>query len=40
MDWWQWLLLALGAAFVALVTYDLIQRDHAILRNFPFIGHC
>ncbi|MCP3956949.1 MAG: FMN-binding glutamate synthase family protein, partial [bacterium] len=33
-----WILLTL--AFLLLVTvYDLIQRKHAILRNFPIIGH-
>ena len=32
-----WLLLA--AAIVALTAYDLVQRKHAILRNFPIIGH-
>jgi glutamate synthase domain-containing protein 2 len=31
-----WILLLLVAA---LVVYDLLQRDHAILRNFPIVGH-
>jgi glutamate synthase (ferredoxin) len=33
-------LLLAGLALVAVVTvYDLVQRQHAILRNFPIIGH-
>jgi glutamate synthase domain-containing protein 2 len=28
-----------GAALGALATYDLLQRRHAILRNFPVVGH-
>ncbi|MEZ4867962.1 MAG: FMN-binding glutamate synthase family protein [Caldilineaceae bacterium] len=36
MWWFGWLLL-LG--LIALVAYDVIQRQHAILRNFPVIGH-
>ncbi len=34
-----WVLFAAVAALVALVGYDLAQRRHAILRNFPIIGH-
>lgn len=33
-----WFLVPVGA-LVALVAYDLTQRRHAILRNFPVIGH-
>ena len=33
---WFWLLLT---GVVAVVVYDLSQRRHAILRNFPIIGH-
>lgn len=29
----------LGAFLAAVVAYDLVQRKHAILRNFPVIGH-
>lgn len=32
---WPWI----AAALAAWVAYDLIQRRHAILRNFPIIGH-
>ncbi len=39
MPWWGWLLVALGAVLVGLVVYDLTQRHHAILRNFPVLGH-
>ncbi len=37
-----WLLAVLGvlvAVVVATAVYDLVQRRHAILRNFPVIGH-
>ena len=30
---------AAGAALASLVAYDLTQRSHAILRNFPVVGH-
>jgi glutamate synthase domain-containing protein 2 len=33
-----WLLIIAGA-LAAVVAYDLVQRKHAILRNFPIIGH-
>ena len=39
MTWWLWTLTALGAALVLLAGYDLTQKRHAILRNFPIIGH-
>jgi len=32
-----WLVLAVGMA--VWVSYDLLQRKHAILRNFPIVGH-
>ena len=39
-----WILgLSIGGGFVALVglvaLYDLFQKQHAILRNFPIVGH-
>ncbi len=34
--WFLWWLLA---ALLALLVYDLLQTKHAILRNFPIIGH-
>jgi glutamate synthase domain-containing protein 2 len=39
MTWWAWLLAAIAAALGALFVYDLVQRKHALLRNFPIIGH-
>jgi glutamate synthase domain-containing protein 2 len=33
------LMLAAGACVAAIVCHDLLQRKHAILRNFPIIGH-
>src|SRR5215212_2281618 len=32
-------LICLGLLLVGVATYDLIQRKHSILRNFPIIGH-
>jgi glutamate synthase domain-containing protein 2 len=32
-------LLALGALVLAVTIYDLLQKQHAILRNFPILGH-
>ena len=32
-------LLAVGAVLAAVVLYDVLQRKHAIIRNFPIIGH-
>ncbi len=34
-----WILGGLGALLVAVVLYDLLQKKHAILRNYPVIGH-
>ena len=33
-----WLLIAVGLVLLVVV-YDITQRRHAILRNFPIIGH-
>ncbi|MDP7066030.1 MAG: FMN-binding glutamate synthase family protein [Acidimicrobiales bacterium] len=38
MMWWLWLLILLVVLLVVVI-YDLTQRQHAILRNFPLIGH-
>src|SRR5262249_39362451 len=35
----MWISLAVVAVLAAVVIYDLTQRRHAILRNFPIIGH-
>lgn len=34
-----WLLIVFVIVLLLTVTYDLVQRKHAILRNFPIIGH-
>ena len=34
-----WAILLLVAFLVLAAIYDLTQRKHAILRNFPLIGH-
>ncbi len=39
MTWWVWVLVAGGAAIVAIAAYDLIQPRSAVLRNYPVIGH-
>jgi glutamate synthase domain-containing protein 2 len=39
VTWWAWFLIGVGAVLVAIVVYDLVQRHHALLRNFPLIGH-
>lgn len=36
---WGWLLFAVVAALVALGVHDLLQTRHAILRNYPLLGH-
>jgi len=33
------ILAVVGVVLVAVIVFDLIQRQHAILRNFPVIGH-
>jgi glutamate synthase domain-containing protein 2 len=39
MAWWVWLLIAMAVLLGVVVVYDLTQRRHAVLRNFPIIGH-
>lgn len=39
MPWWLWVLVIVGGALVLLAVYDLSQKKHAILRNFPIVGH-
>ena len=36
---WVWLGAGAAAAALLLAIFDLVQRKHAILRNFPIIGH-
>ena len=35
----MWILTTIVFVVVAVIVYDLIQRKHAVLRNFPIIGH-
>ena len=39
MTWWLWILVVVGVLVVVIALYDLTQKRHAILRNFPVIGH-
>ena len=39
MPWWAWLLVVLGVIAAVIVVHDLTQREHAILRTFPVVGH-
>lgn len=34
-----WILAAIGGLLAAVIAYDVTQRKHAILRNFPIVGH-
>ena len=36
---WSWMGIGLFAVLVLVALYDLTQKKHAILRNFPIIGH-
>ena len=36
---WPWIFLTIAATVVFVVIHDLIQKKHAILKNFPLIGH-
>jgi glutamate synthase domain-containing protein 2 len=37
LGWW-WLL-AVAAVLLAVALYDVLQRRHAVLRNYPLVGH-
>lgn len=39
MAWWLWVLVLIVVFLVGLVIYDVTQRRHTILRNFPVVGH-
>ena len=39
VSFWAWVAIAVLVIVVGIVTFDLVQRRHAILRNFPLIGH-
>ena len=36
---WPWLIVGTVLVVALVATYDLLQHKHAILRNFPVIGH-
>lgn len=36
---WWWILAVVLIVFGALAVYDVVQRRHAILRNYPVVGH-
>ena len=37
--WGWWILVGVVAAFLLLGLYDVLQRKHSILRNYPVLGH-
>jgi len=37
--WGWWVLVALLAFLLGVGTYDLVQRRHSVLRNYPVLGH-
>lgn len=39
MAWWMIALIVAASFLLLVLVYDLIQTKHAILRNFPIIGH-
>ncbi len=39
MSWWAWLGIAFVAVLLVVAIHDLTQKKHAILRNFPIVGH-
>jgi glutamate synthase domain-containing protein 2 len=39
VNWAEWVLVALGGFLLLVAVHDLAQRKHAILRNFPVVGH-
>ena len=39
MSWLAWVLVVIAALLAILAVYDVLQRRHALLRNFPLIGH-
>ena len=39
MPWWLIVLIVIGGLLLGVAIYDVTQKRHAILRNFPIIGH-
>ncbi|MCC7508991.1 MAG: FMN-binding glutamate synthase family protein [Planctomycetes bacterium] len=38
LPWWAWLLIAIGGYTAFSTLWDVFQRKHTIIRNFPFFG--
>jgi len=36
---WAWIGCAAGALLLVVAIHDLVQKKHAVLRNFPIVGH-
>ena len=39
LTWVWWIPAALVAVVAAVGVYDLVQRQHSVLRNYPILGH-
>ncbi|MDB4957646.1 MAG: gltB 1 [Myxococcales bacterium] len=39
MSTWAWLGIGVGAFLIVVAIHDMTQKRHAILRNFPIVGH-
>ncbi len=39
MSFWAWLGIGVGSLLILVVLHDVTQKRHAIIRNFPIIGH-
>ena len=39
MSWWLWLIIIIVGFLVLVAIHDLTQKRHAILRNYPVVGH-
>ena len=39
MSWWLWIIVGVTGLVVLVAVHDLTQTRHAILRNFPVVGH-
>lgn len=39
MPWWLSIVLVIAVLIVGVAIHDMVQRRHAILRNFPVVGH-
>ncbi len=39
MTWWLWIIVVVAASILVVAIHDITQKRHAILRNFPVVGH-